>query len=229
MSLKPLQTHFTGDASLYAPYTSGGGGGGGGPVVVASTLTVSSILGGGPGQTLEFPNGFVLPGGATAQLGGGGGPDIAFVSSNGAITGLSSINGVAYPPPGAQENISVATTTGGYFGDAPVNINPVLAALSVGKWYNVSVELKSVTFVTQPNATDCFLVSFSDGFGETTLGTYNMSQLSTQRGLIGDAGFSVCGPHEAQSTIGAFQYKSFVGAPSTFIVTGNTGWISPLN
>ena len=216
-------------ANLNTPYYSGGGGGGSTINVVASTLTVSSILGGGPGQTLEFPNGFVLPAGASAQLGGGGGPDIDFVSTNGTITGLSSINGVAFNPAALQTNISVATTTGGYFGSAPVNFNPILATLSSGKWYNVSMEITDMTFVTQPNATDSFLISFADGVNETKLGVYNMSQFSTARGLIGDAGFSVSGPHEAQSTIGAFQYKSYAGAPSTFIVTGNRGWISPLN
>lgn len=229
MSLKPLESHFGPTQSLYAPYTTTGGGGSSTINVVASTLTVSSIAGGGPGQSLEFPNGFILPSGASMQLGGGGGPDIEFTATNGAITGLSSINGVAFDPTAAQTNISVATTTGGFFGDAAVNLNPTLAALSVGKWYNVSLEITDVTFSTQPNATDCFLISFSDGAGETNLGAVNMSQLSTARGLIGDAGFSVCGPHEAQSTIGAFQYKSYVGAPSTFIVTGGVGWLSPLN
>ena len=226
MSLKPLQTHYTGDASLYAPYTGGGGGGGGGSIT-ASTLAVSSIAAIGGGG-VEFPNGLVAPTGANIQLGGGNAPnvgDIQFLSNNGQIVGLSTINGAPV------RGISTPTTGGGYFSPGVVaNLNPsVLVPLSTGRWYQASLEITDMTFVTQPAATDCLTISFGDGVGQTNLGNFNMAQLSTSRGLLGDCGFSVSGPHEAQSTIGAFQYKANSAAPSTFITTGGQGWVVALN
>jgi hypothetical protein len=213
-------------ANEVKPYYSGGGGGGGGVVTSTSQLLVSSINTLVNGQAPTAPNGIDLPGGANLDfVAGGGGPDIQFTANNGTITGLSSVNGAPV------RGISTPTTGGGYFGQTPAaNLNPsVLVPLSTGRWYLNSLEITDMTFVSQPAATDCFNILFSDGVTQMNLGTFNMAQVSTNRGVVGDCGFSVCGPFEAQSTIGAFQYKANAGAPSTFITTSGKGWSLPLN
>lgn len=234
MSLKPLQTHFTAAESLYAPYTASGGGGGGGPAVVASTLTVSTILGGGPGQSLDFPNGFVLPVGANMELGGApvatAAGDIDFTNNNGTITGLSTINGVAYPPAGAAASISTTTTSGGYFGSAPLNLNAAPMTVTPNKWYTAQLEITDYSFTPQPNATDNWNISVADQTGYSYLGTFNLAQLSTFKGTNNSRGFCVSGPYEAISTTANFVYTPDSNVScSTFIVTGGRGWLSPLN
>ena len=220
MSLKPLQTHYSQVSSLYAPYTaSGGGGGGGGSVIVASTLTISSITG-VSGLGPYFTNGLEI--GAAGELSLEGGL--------GVMVGVSSINGAAYPPPAAAAAISTITTGGGSIGaDQLANLNPVALTTTLNKWYMASLEITDMTFVTQPAATDCFNIRIEDATGQTNLGTFNMAQVSTNRGIVGDMGFSVSGPYEALSTNAYFTYKSNTGAASTFLVTGGTGWLQPLN
>lgn len=225
MSLLQNATYSAPGAPLYG---SGGGGGSLGPVASTTQLFVSSI-GSATGGEPSFPNGLAFTGGSLITAGGGG-PDIEFSGNNGTITGLSSINGSAYPPAGASANISTFTTSGGYFpGGASVALNAVPAAVTPNKWYLASLEITDMTFVAPPNATDAFNVTINDGATNANLGTFNMAQLSTNRGITGDLGFSMTGPYEALSTSATFTYSANAGAPSTFIVTSGRGWLVPLN
>ena len=102
MSLKPLQSHLTSVSSLYAPYYASGGGGGGGPVVTTSTLNVSTIVGEGSVLNINASAGMFVNG--TGILFPVADSEIAFQAAGGSIsgaqeiTGVSSINGAAYPP-----------------------------------------------------------------------------------------------------------------------------------
>ena len=215
-------------ANQNVAYYSGGGGGGGGPVVVASTLTVSSIAGGGPGQTLDFPNGFQLPAGANIELAGAPGPsaagDIDFTNNNGTITGLSTINGVAYPPSGG----AVSTLMTSRF--APQGgVGPVLLAstpTTASKWYNVAF---NITDITAPVG-----IAPGDHVGiladTTVLAYFDLVQVSTCKALGQPIGYSVNGPAVAAGTsmtIGA--QTTAACAVSSFIACDFAGWITPLN
>lgn len=236
MSLKPLQSHLTSVSSLYAPYYGGGGGGGGGPVLTASTLNVSTIIGEGSVLNITASGGMFVNGAGIYLPAAGS--EISFQTNDGAIagaaqlTGVSSINGVAYSPAAAQAPISSITTTGGYIGqDQLANLNiPAPFSVTPNKWYLASLEITDLTFLpANPGANDCFNLTIQDATNQTNLGTFNMAQLSTSRGTVGDCGFSVCGPFESLSTNAYFTYKSNAGSASTFIVTGGTGWLLPLN
>ena len=206
-------------------YYSGGGGGGGGPVVVASTLTVSSILGGGPGQTLEFPNGFVLPAGASAQLGGGGGPDIDFTASNGAITGLSSINGAAYPPPGASPNISTPLTSKYITPGGPQTLSPVFST-TLNAWYNCSLGISDWAITAGTIAPGDHVAILAD---TTVLGTIDLVQASTLKGAGQPYGMVMSGPVKAAASGSQFlAYPNAGCAVSTFLTLDFAGWVSPL-
>ena len=236
MSLLGNGTLANQDIAYYSG--GGGGGGGGGPVistvtVTASTLTVSSIVGGGPGQSLSFPNGLEMPTGAAIVLAGGGAPsagDIEFPGNNGQLVGVSTINGAAYPPAGGAASLSTVTASLLQIGQGQsFNINPVALNVTNGKWYLASLQLTDVGFSGIPNATDAFSISIEDATSQTNLGTYNMAQLSTNRGILNEDGFSVAGPYEALSTNAYFKILTNTGAPSTTLVTGGIGWLTPLN
>ena len=207
-------------ANLNAPYYSGGGGGGTSTFTTASasSFTVSSITGTGS-LGPYFTNGL--------EIGAAG--EISFEGGLGVMVGVSSINGAAYPPSAAAA-ISTITTSGGSIGaNQLANLNPVPLTTTLNKWYQASLEITDMTFTTVPAATDCFTISIEDATSQTNLGTFNMSQVSTNRGVLTECGFSVSGPYEALSTNAYFTYKSNTGAASTFIVTGGTGWLQPLN
>ena len=216
-------------------YYSGGGGGGGpvGPVistvtVTASTLTVSSIVAGGPGQSLSFPNGFEMPNGASIVLAGGGAPsagDIGFPGNNGQLVGISTINGAPYP--NSQSTVTAALIQVGPGQNLNLNAIPLNTVSS--KFYLASLEITDTSFSAVPSATDCLIISVADAGNETNLGTYNMSQLSTNKGILNDNGYSVTGPFDSMSTNAYFKVKTNAGAPSTFIVTGFAGWLAALN
>lgn len=236
MSLKPLQSHLTSVSSLYAPYYASGGGGGGGPVVTTSTLNVSTIVGENDVLNISAGGGMFVTG--AGLIFPAADSIIEFQAAGGAIsglqelTGLSSINGVPFSAAALQAPISSITTTGGYFGaNTVININPTAPiTVTPNKWYLASLEITDMTFIpTNPGANDCFNISIQDATSQTNLGTFNMAQLSTNRGTAGELGFSVCGPFEALSTNAYFTYKSNTGAASSFMVTGGTGWLLPLN
>lgn len=229
MSLRPLQTHFTAADSLYAPYTTTGGGGGSGPVVVASTLTVSTILGGGPGQSLDFPNGFSLPAGANIELAGAPGPsaagDIDFINNNGTITGLSTINGTPISALGGGAVSTLMTSRyapQGGVGPVTLASTPTVA----GKWYNIAFNL---TDITAPVG-----IAPGDHVGiladTTVLGYFDLVQVSTCKALGQPIGYSVNGPAVAAGTsmtIGA--QTNAACAVSSFLTCDFAGWVTKLN
>lgn len=221
-------------ANISTPYYSGGGGGGGGPVVStivvnASTLSVSSITASGPGQSLNFPNGFEMPLGAsvafTAGSGAGGVPDIEWTGNNGQISGVSTINGVAYPPAGAAAistnatNVWVATSTA-------VTFTPIGASVTNGKFYNVSLNVLDIGAPVGTIAAKDYIKIYA---ADTDLVTLNLAQLSTTKGA-GDAGFTVSGVVEATSNSLQFFGQTNAGClASTFVTTGPLAWAIPLN
>lgn len=228
MSLKPLVTHFDAIDSLYAPYTGGGGGGGTSTInVVASTLTVSSILGGGAGQNLDFPNGFTLPAGASIVLAGAPGPtaagDIDFTNNNGTITGLSSINGAAYPPAGAT-NLSTPLQTKYITPGGPQPISPVFST-TLGAWYNASLGISDWAFSGTIADGDHLAVLMDT----TVLGTIDMVQASTIKGKGQPYGMVMSGPVKAAASGSQFlAYPNAACAVSTFLTLDFAGWVSPL-
>ena len=232
MALVPCQTNANPSLSLLG----GGGGGGSGPVIVASTITseavnVSSITGIGGELNFNVPDGIFIntnPGIGVLFPAAGA---IEFQDGNGAMLGVSSINNVPYPPPGAQASLSTITTGGGWFGAARANLNPVGPMTVVpNKNYLASVSLLDFSFLPQPNATDNFTISIADATGGSYLGNFNCAQISTARGTNIERGFSVTGPYEAISTSAnfVFQPSSNISC-STFITTVGNGWLTPLN
>ena len=108
MSLNILLTHNGSDA-LYAPASGGGGGGGGGgsgafSTVTASTLIVADIYGLGGVNDPFTADGGIHVGGIGLDMAdnpiqiGAGNPGIIWTANDGIMTGVSSINGSAYPP-----------------------------------------------------------------------------------------------------------------------------------
>lgn len=220
-------------ANLNTAYYSGGGGGGGSSTinVVASTLTVSSIAGGGAGQTLDFPNGFILPAGASIQLDGGGGPDIEFTNTNGTITGLSSINGAAYPPPsGAAAAVSTPLTTkwiGAGGSGGPQALNSFLPSTTVGKWYTVSLGVSDWAFSAGTIAPGDHIAILGD---TTVLGTLDLVQASTLKGAGQPYGQTFSGPVVAgASGLQISAYSNTSCAVSTFLTCDFAGWVQGLN
>lgn len=235
MSLTLLDNQTRASPGTFFPQLGGGGGGSNVSTFVTadvSTLAVSSIATLVVGQAPNVPNGLDFPGGANISfVAGGGGPDIQFSANNGAITGLSSINGAVYPPPSAPLSISTFTTSGVSGGQGEsLPLNGVPFNTAVGKWYSAQIEITDMTFLAPgPSANDCFGVSIEDATSQTNLGTFNMAQVSTNRGALGDLGFSLCGPFESLSTNAYFVFKQSSNSCSTFTVTGGTGWLTLLN
>ena len=217
------------------PYYSGGGGGGGGSgtnvssvTSVTSSLTVSTILGGGPAQTLTFPNGFSLPAGASIELGGAPGPtavgDIDFTNNNGTITGVSTINGNPYPPSGGAVSTLMTSryAPGGGLGPVTLASTPTVA----GKWYNIAFNL---TDITAPVG-----IAPGDHVGiladTTVLGYFDLVQVSTCKALGQPIGYSVNGPAVAAGAnmiIGA--QTNAACAVSSFLTCDFAGWVTKLN
>ena len=102
-----------------------------GPNIVASTLTVSTILGGGPIQSLAFPNGMNIAGGASIAFGakGAAGNDITFAGNGGALSGVSTINGNPYPPPGSGGFTSSFSAVA-----LPANTSTILMEMPAGQF-----------------------------------------------------------------------------------------------
>ena len=229
MALVPCVTNANPSLSLLGG--GGGGGGGGGAVSSTNQFFVSSITGENS-EPVVFTNGAAMSTGASITFNGGATfpiGDIAFTNSNGQITGVSTINGAPYGAASVAPSISTTTTSGGYFGSAPVNLNAAPATVVPNQWYTAQLEIKDIAFVSQPNATECFNISIADQSNYSYLGTFNCAQLSTNKGVNNSRGFCVSGPFEALGTAANFVYtpSSNVSA-STFIVTGGIGWLTPL-
>lgn len=221
-------------ANIDKPYYSGGGGGGGGSVstfVTAdiSTLAVSSITSIVPGGAPDVPNGLDFPAGAGAVFtAGGGGPDIEFTANNGAITGLSSINGAAYPPPGAAAPVStiVGSAT---IGSVPVNLVPAGPTLSTGKCYMFNVVLDAPTngVIGAPSVGDHVGFVLPDTSIPFTI---DLVQLSTMKAAGQPLGFSFAAPFVAGA--GAFNVSAYCNAgatASTLMGASGVSWLTPLN
>lgn len=209
-------------------YYSGGGGGGGGPTVVASTLTVSTILGGGPGQSLTFPNGFALPAGANIELAGAPAPsaagDIDFTNNNGTITGLSTINGSPYPPSGGAVSTLMTSRYAPGGGLGPVTLASTTTV--AGKWYNIAFNLTDITAPVGIAPGDHVGITADT----TVLGYFDLVQVSTCKALGQPLGYSVNGPAVAAGTnmiIGA--QTNAACAVSSFLTCDFAGWVTKLN
>ena len=230
-------------ANLNTAYYSGGGGGGGGPNLVVSTITsdtaaVSSItaIGGGGGLNLVGDStGINLDGGSGGVFVNGPGlffPDegnLAFQSNNGEITGLSSINGAAYPPPGAAAPVSTIVNGGATIGSVPVNLVPAGPTLSTGKCYmfNVSLDSPSNAVIGAPSVGDHVGFVLPDTSVPFTI---DLVQLSTIRAAGQPFGFSFAAPFVAGA--GAFNFSAYCNAnatASTFVGASGPAWITPLN
>lgn len=223
MSLKPLVTHFDVADSLYAPYTGGGGGGGGGATVTTSSLTVSSITG-AASQSVVITNGLELAAGAQLTFPAGGGlPDISFTANNGAMTGVSSINGAAYPPAGAT-NLSTPLTSKYITPGGPQPISPVFST-TLNAWYNCSLGISDWALTGQPVAGDHVAVLADT----TVLGTIDLVQASTLKGAGQPYGMLMSGPVKAAASGSQFlAYPNAGCAISTFLTLDFAGWVSPL-
>ena len=159
MSLQLLDIQTRVAPGEFFPQLGGGGGGPSGPNLVASTLTVSSILGGGPSQSLTFPNGLSIPGGSAIAFGAKpvAGDDITFTGNQGSLLGVSTINGSAYPPAGSgvfQSTFSAVS--------CPSNASTVLMELTPGQWGFSGIG-------TLPSATD-YLAGFVSVLSNATAG-----------------------------------------------------------
>ena len=227
-------------ANLNAPYYSGGGGGGGTSTFVVATtnvLNVSSIQGNG-GSGVE------INGGATGiTLSGAGGTFVSapglffpvngtldFQDNNGALTGVSSINGAVYPPAGgAGAAISTLISGGTNVGSAPQNLVPTGPTLSTGKVYlfSATFDSPSQNVIGAPNSGDHMSFVMPD----TTIPfTLDLTQFAAQKAKGQPLGFSFSAPFVAGA--GAFQLTAYCNAASgasTFVGASSPGWIIPLN
>ena len=229
MSLTLLDNQTRASPGTFFPQL---GGGGGGPSITTSNLSVSSIVGNAPGgqMTLDAPAGIFINGFGLNFTDTGA--TISFLNNDGAMSGVSSINNLPYPPAGgAVASLSTITTGGGYGGQGQsYSLNAIPFPTQLNKWYTAQIEITDMSFVAPgPSANDCFNVSIEDATSQTNLGTFNMAQLSTNRGTLGELGFSVSGPYESLSTNAYFVFKQSAGSCSTFTVTGGTGWLTPLS
>ena len=205
------------------PYYSGGGGGG--PTVTTSNLTVSSITGANS-QSVVVTNGLSMAGGAQLTFSAGGGiPDIRFSGSNGTLTGVSTINGAAYPPPGAT-NISTPLTSkyiapvGG-----PQTLSPAFSTILDG-WYNASLGISDWSITAGTITPGDHVAVLAD---TTVLGTLDLVQISTLKGRGQPYGMVMSGPFKAAASGSQFLAYTNVGcAVSTFLTLDFAGWVSPL-
>ncbi len=177
-------------ANLTTPYYSGGGGGGPvGPNLVVSTIvadgaTVSSLS--AVAGAISVPSDINFT--AATTLGfvvGGGSPDIEFAAANGEITGVSTINGVAYPPPApANSGMSAFTplNVGNNYVPAGGATTP-LASFSTTAFHLYQLELPYLRIQNEPAGvpaagswTD---LSIDTAVRITYLDTFDMASVST--------------------------------------------------
>lgn len=133
-------------------YYSGGGGGGGSTNLVASTLTVSSINGLlGPSGSLTCNGPLLMQNGGIAMnldsiiwAAGAPGDTLAWNGNDGQIAGVSTINGVPYPPAasggGCFQLVSAGTVplTGGT-GGAASNCTAAFTTVPLTDYYRASI------------------------------------------------------------------------------------------
>lgn len=254
MSLKPLQSHLTQVSSLYAPYYASGGGGGStfasasissltvssinggspgggsGPVLTVSTLNVSSILGNGPGGALELnaPGAIYLNAGAGAAVELATAGRIDFGDSLGRLTGVSSINGAAYPPPGAAAAVSSVVNASVTVGSALTALGPGVTGLTGGEWYLGMLNLDSATIdvIGAPTEGDHAGILFNT----TQVGVIDLVQLSSIKGRGQPYSYSFTAPFT--TIAGANQFLAYCNATATAsTILGSdsgVGWMMPL-
>lgn len=186
-------------ANLNTPYYSGGGGGGGGPNLVVSTITsdsavVSSITAapGNNGLSLVGDvNGILLDGAAGGVFINGAGlffptaSAVDFQATNGAITGLSSVNGAAYPP-AAPANSGMTSfnilNSGNNYVPAGGTTTP-LASFSTTQFHLYQLELPYLRVQNEPvgvpQAGAWADLSIDTAVNTTYLDTFDMASVST--------------------------------------------------
>lgn len=148
-------------------YSGGGGGGGGGVTVTTSSLTVSSIsglaggqiemntlvqissIGGalGPNSLTVVQNGFEFLTGGEARFNADG--VISFQDNLGQITGVSTINGVAYPQANANMT-SFNLESGGNFYVPAGGATVPMASFSTTQFHLYQMELPFLRVQNEP-------------------------------------------------------------------------------
>lgn len=175
MSLNPLLTH-NGSQALYAPYTVSGGGGGGGTVSTIAQFYTSSIEA-SSGSIINVLNRMDVSGAINLtgelnllsdSLNFSGGPSayqLQFLANDGAITGVSSINGAVYPPASSQTSVcfqmlppsgpgATFTITGGTGGTTQSASDPWTSV--VGEYYRATITF-TYTVSSGTPAADAFI------------------------------------------------------------------------
>lgn len=214
-------------ANISTPYYSGGGGGGGATssftVVNASSLTVSTIAG-VSGLGPYFSDGL--------EIGAAG--EISFEGGLGVMTGVSSINGAAYPPPAAAASLSTPLVTA-TVGSVPVFLSQAPFATAVGQWYTAQMSITDIGFFGTMGADDSYTIAAGSPAGYTPLALLDCPRLSTLRGFgagggSGSIGLSVSGPLESFSTFADFiVIPNNVVSVSSLMSTAFRGWLTPLD
>ena len=204
---------------------------GGGTIYMPTEVSISSLAGPNAGGTL-VQNGLEFVDGAQILFDAASSASamINFSGNDGIITGVSSINGAAYPPAGgAGAAISTIITGGLTVGSAAVNLVPTGPTLSTGKYYLFTATFDSPTnnVIGAPTAGD------HAGFvlPDTTIPyTLDLTELAAQKAKGQPLGFSFAAPFVAGA--GAFQLTAYCNAAataSTFVGASSPGWIIPLN
>lgn len=184
-----------------------------GPNIVASTLTVSTILGGGPGQSLSFPNGMNVSGGATIAFGAKGavGNDITFAGNAGALSGVSTINGNPYPPPGSGGFTSTFTAV-----PLPANASTILMEMPAGQ-YGLNGEAVAVSVSDQVSGFLSVLFNSASSVWRGNLNTNTSTQQPAQTNTLvpaintGDSGLSTIKLLVCNNTANAGTFTGIVG------------------
>ena len=188
MSLLDNQTKVNVGTAFY------GTGGGGGSVstfntLSASTLTVSDVYGPGGVNDPFTADGGINVGGIGLSMGdnpiafGAGSPGIVWSANDGIMTGVSSINGSAYPPAAALQVQSVAMLNTGIATlpqnseGGPVPITEPFSTI-VGKMYQASIKVTSEQLQPAGNPAASDHYSFVDPSAGIAL-TRSYSELST--------------------------------------------------
>jgi hypothetical protein len=223
-------------ANIDTPYYSGGGGGAATSTFVTasiSTLNVSSIIGNGPGGALELsaPGAIFLNAGSGAAVELTSAGRIDFGDSLGRLTGVSSINGAAYPPPGAAASVSTSALSAVTIGDAPAVLNNNFSpGLTAGQSYMGSIVLDSasISVIGQPNEGDHVAVYANT----TAAGTIDLVSLSSMKGKGQPLGFSYTTPFTAISGAGGLQFVAYcnAGSAASTILGSDYGavWATPM-
>ena len=156
---------------------------------------------------------------------------IQFQDNNGALGGVSSINGSKFSPgsiaPSLSTNLSGAVTVGSTF----QILAPNAVSTTTGKYYWAGAQILDLALVNgTPTLGDSITFSCGQEAGESLLQTVDICAMSTIRGRNGEVGFSMNGLIEATSSYTWFQAKMNGGATvSTFVTMSGEAWLTPVD